>query len=125
MPEARAGVVGGSYRGGDLVAYDSADASAAFAINLPVLYGEKPGRLRCLRPFGEIREFNRTYRVLTELLPARRFEYGLSAGRCPQPSFICNATTNVHLRYAPRRGGPCRLDSNQFWRDSASDRTHP
>src|SRR6266850_986064 len=88
-----------AYRGGDLVAYDSADASGGFAINLPVRRGENPVDFVAYGPFGEIREFNRTYRVLSELLPARRFEYGLSGGRCPQPSFICNATTNLDLRF--------------------------
>src|SRR6266849_4138919 len=59
-----------AYRGSDLVAYDSADASGAFRIDLPVRYGENPVDFVAYGPFGEIREFNRTYRVLTELLPA-------------------------------------------------------
>jgi len=45
---------------------------------LPVRYGENPVDFVAYGPFGEIREFNRTYRVLGELLPAGRFEYGLS-----------------------------------------------
>ena len=114
-----------AYRGGDLVAYDSADASGGFAINLPVRYGENPVDFVAYGPFGEIREFNRTYRVLTELLPARRFEYGLSAGRCPQPSFICNATTNVDLRYGATARWTVQGGLDQFWRDSLPDRTHP
>jgi hypothetical protein len=114
-----------AYRGGDLVAYDSADVSGGFAINLPVRYGENPVDFVAYGPFGEIREFNRTYRVLTELLPARRFEYGLSAGRCPQPSFICNATTNVDLRYGATARWTVQGGLDQFWRDSLPDRTHP
>jgi hypothetical protein len=114
-----------AYRGGDLVAYDSADASGGFTINLPVRYGENPVDFVAYGPFGEIREFNRTYRVLTELLPARRFEYGLSAGRCPQPSFICNATTNVDLRYGATARWTVQGGLDQFWRDSLPDRTHP
>src|SRR2546426_8915382 len=39
------------------------------------------------------------YTTLFRSLPARRFEYGLAGGRCPQPSFICNATANLDLRY--------------------------
>src|SRR6266705_2622108 len=114
-----------AYRGGDLVAYDSADASGAFRIDLPVRYGENPVDFIAYGPFGEIREFNRTYRVLTELLPARRFEYGLSAGRCPQPSFICNATTNLDLRYGATARWTVQGGLDQYWRDSLPDRTHP
>ena len=114
-----------AYRGGDLVAYDSADASGAFRIDLPVRYGENPVDFVAYGPFGEIREFNRTYRVLTELLPARRFEYGLSAGRCPQPSFVCNATTNLDLRYGATARWTVQGGLDQYWRDSLPDRTHP
>src|SRR5437660_851825 len=114
-----------AYRGGDLVAYDSADASGGFSIALPVRYGENPVDFVAYGPFGEIREFNRTYRVLTELLPARRFEYGLSGGRCPQPSFICSATTNLDLRYGATARWTVQGGLDRYWRDSLPDRTHP
>ncbi len=114
-----------AYRGGDLVAYDSADAAGGFSIALPVRYGENPVDFVAYGPFGEIREFNRTYRVLSELLPARRFEYGVSAGRCPQPSFICNATTNLDLRFGATARWTVQGGLDQYWRDSLPDRTHP
>jgi hypothetical protein len=114
-----------AYRGGDLVAYDSADAAGGFSIALPVRYGENPVDFVAYGPFGEIREFNRTYRVLSELLPARRFEYGLSGGRCPQPSFICNATTNLDLRFGATARWTVQGGLDQYWRDSLPDRTHP
>src|SRR5438034_757988 len=114
-----------AYRGGELVAFDSANASGGFAIDLPVRYGENPVDFVAYGPFGEIREFNRTYRVLAELLPARRFEYGLSGGRCPQPSFTCNATGNLDLRYGASRRWTVQGGLDQFWRDSLPDRTHP
>src|SRR6266496_4229554 len=101
-----------AYRGGDLVAFDTADAAGGFAIDLPVRY-------------GEIRELNRTYRVLSELLPARRFEYGLGGGRCPQPTFICEATANLDLRYGATRRWTVQGGLDQYWRDSLPDRTHP
>src|SRR6266480_2874738 len=114
-----------AYRGGELVAFDSASASGGFAIDLPVRYGENPVDFVAYGPSGEIREFNRTYRVLAELLPARRFEYGLSGGRCPQPSFTCNATGNLDLRYGASRRWTVQGGLDQFWRDSLPDRTHP
>jgi len=114
-----------AYRGGELVAFDSATASGGFAIDLPVRYGENPVDFVAYGPFGEVREFNRTYRVLNELLPARRLEYGLSGGRCPQPSFTCNATGNLDLRYGASRRWTVQGGVDQFWRDSLPDRTHP
>ncbi|MFN2572444.1 MAG: hypothetical protein ABR537_12685 [Gemmatimonadales bacterium] len=114
-----------AYRGGDLVAYDSADAAGGFAIDLPVRYGENPVDFVAYGPFGEIREFNRTYRVLNELLPARQFEYGIAGGRCPQPTFICNTTANLDLRYGATRRWTVQGGLDQYWRDSLPDRTHP
>src|SRR2546426_1179605 len=114
-----------AYRGGDLVAYDSADAAGGFAIDLPVRYGENPVDFVAYGPFGEIREFNRTYRVLNELLPARQFEYGLAGGRCPAATLICDATANVDLRYGVTRRWTLQGGLDQYWRDSLPDRTHP
>src|SRR6266568_4223339 len=114
-----------AYRAGDLVAYDSTDATGGFAVDLPVRYGENPVDFVAYGPFGEIREFNRTYRVLAELLPANRFEYGLAAGQCPAPTFTCRATANVDLRYGATRRWTIQGGFDQFWRDSLSDRLHP
>src|SRR5467141_1715256 len=112
-----------AYRGGDLVAFDSTDAAGGFAVNLPVRYGENPVDFVAYGPFGEIREFNRTYRVLGELLPVGRFEYGLSAGRCRAAA--CAATANVDLRYGAMRRLTVQAGLDQFWRDSVPDRLHP
>lgn len=114
-----------AYRGGDLVAFDSADPAGGFAIDLPVRYGENPVDFVAYGPFGEVREFNRTYRVLGELLPVRQFEYGLGGGRCPQPSVICNATANVDLRYGVTRRWTLQGGLDQYWRGALGDRTHP
>lgn len=114
-----------AYRGGDLVAFDSADAAGGFAIDLPVRYGENPVDFVAYGPFGEVREFNRTYRVLNELLPARRFEYGLAGGRCPRTTLLCDATANLDLRYGVTRRWTVQGGVDQYWRDSLSDRSHP
>jgi hypothetical protein len=112
-----------AYRGGDLVAYDSADAGGRFAIDLPVRYGENPVDFVAYGPFGEIHEFNRTYRVLADLLPTGRFEYGLSGGQCR--SALCAATANLDLRYGASPRWTVQGGVDQFWRDTAPDRLHP
>src|SRR5882672_2353797 len=112
-----------AYRGGDLVAFDSTDAAGGFAVNLPVRYGENPVDFVAYGPFGEIRAFNRTYRVLAELLPVGRFEYGLSGGQCRAAA--CAATANLDLRYGATSRMTVQAGLDQFWRDSAPNRFHP
>lgn len=116
-----------AYRGGDLVAFDSTDAVGRFAIELPVRYGENPVDFIAYGPFGEVREFNRTYRVLAELLPARHFEYGMSAGQCPGPAPAggCRAAANLDLRYGVSRRWTAQAGADRFWRDTLPDRLHP
>jgi hypothetical protein len=114
-----------AYRGGDLVAFDSTDAAGGFAIDLPVRYGENPVDFVAYGPFGEIRQFNRTYRVLSELLPARRFEYAVSGGECPGRGSPCRAAANVDLRYGASRRATLQAGADRIWRDSLPDRLHP
>jgi len=91
-----------AYRGGDLVR-TIRPTRRALRITFRVRYGENPVDFVAYGPFGEIREFNRTYRVLTELLPARRFEYGLSAGRLP--AAVLYLQRDYECRPALRRHG--------------------
>jgi hypothetical protein len=112
-----------AYRGSDLVGFDSTDAQGHFAIDLPVRYGENPVDLTAYGPFGEVRQFNRTYRVLSELLPARTFEYGLSGGACR--STRCSATGNLDLRYGISARATVQAGLERFWRDSLPDLSHP
>jgi hypothetical protein len=112
-----------AYSGGDLVAYDSTDGAGGFAVGLPVRYGENPVDFVAYGPFGEIREFNRTYRVIAELLPVGRFEYGVSVGECRAP--LCDAMANLDARYGVGLGWTVRAGAEQFWRDSLGGRFHP
>src|SRR5437879_13582860 len=79
-----------AYRGGDLVALDSTDRRGRFAVALPVRYGENPVDFVAYGPLGEVREFNRTYRVLSELLPPDRKSTRLnSSHRCISYAVFC------------------------------------
>jgi len=112
-----------AYRGGDLVAVDSADAAGRYTIQLPVRYGENPVDFVAYGPLGELRQFNRTYRVLSELLPAKRFEYGVSGGSCRTPQ--CRSSANLDLRYGGGDRWTVQAGYDRFWRDSLSDLSHP
>ena len=112
-----------AYRNGALVGFDSADTQGAFGFDLPSYYGENPVDLIAYGPFGEVRRFNQTYRVLGQLLPAGRLEYGASAGVCR--STLCDATANLDLRYGLARRWTVRAGLEQLWRDAYTDLTQP
>ncbi|HXE58083.1 MAG TPA: hypothetical protein VNK43_08785 [Gemmatimonadales bacterium] len=112
-----------AYRGGELVAWDSVDASGRFGMTLPVHYGENPVDFIAYGPFGEVREFNRTYRVSPGLLPAGQLEYGVSAGGCRD--LPCQATANADFRYGVSRRWTVQAGADRFWRDSLGDLSHP
>ena len=112
-----------AYRGGRLLALDSADALGNFSLDLPVEYGENPVDFVAYGPFGEVREFNRTYRVASDALPDHRFEYGLAAGACRSPE--CAANANLDLRYGVSRRWSVRGGIDRFWRDTLPGLSHP
>jgi hypothetical protein len=112
-----------AYRGGRLIALDSADAMGRFSMDLPVEYGENAMDFVAYGPFGEIRRFNRNYRVSTEVIPGRRFEYGVAAGGCRTTE--CRANANLDLRYGVTQRWSLRGGLEQFWRDSLPGLFHP
>src|SRR5947207_2877964 len=111
-----------AYRGTDLLGFDSVETSGRFTMPLPVRYGENPVDLVAYGPLGEIREFNQTYRVVSELLPAGRFEYGVSLGSCR--SGLCEATGNADVRYGATARWTVQAGLDQFWRDTLPDLSH-
>ncbi len=112
-----------AYQDGRLIAVDTADAAGHYGFDLPVRYGENPVDFIAYGPLGDVREFDRTYRVLSDLLPGRRFEYGLSGGACRDPR--CRASGNVDLRYGLTSRVTLQAGADGFWRDSLADLWHP
>ena len=112
-----------AYRGGRLLAIDSANGLGRFSLDVPVEYGENPVDFIAYGPFGEVRQFNQTYRVVSDVIPARRFEYGLSLGGCRSTS--CRANGNLDLRYGLSRRWTVRGGMDQFWRVTLPALSHP
>ncbi|HVH08464.1 MAG TPA: hypothetical protein VM736_01605 [Gemmatimonadales bacterium] len=112
-----------AYQAGQLVGYVTADAAGRFNLALPVRYGENPVDFVAYGPHGVIREFSQTFGVISELLPARRFEYGAALGSCRQPA--CTSTANLDLHYGVTDRWTVRGGVDQFWRDTLPDLTHP
>jgi len=112
-----------AYRGGRLIAFDSVNPLGTFTIDVPLQYGENPIDFVAYGPFGEVRQFNRTYRVSTDILAAGRFEYGVSAGECRVA--VCQATANADLRYGLSTRWTLQAGIEQFWRRDRDNLFHP
>ena len=112
-----------AYRGGRLIALDSADATGRFSFDLPVEYGENAMDFVAYGPFGEVRRFNRNYRVNGDVIPDRKVEYGLAVGACRTDA--CQASANLDLRYGLSSRWTVRGGVDRFWRDSLPGLSHP
>ena len=112
-----------AYQDGRLIAVDTADVAGHFGFNLPVRYGENPVDFIAYGPLGDVRQFDRTYRVLSDLLPGQRFEYGVAGGACRDPR--CRASANLDLRYGLTPRVTVQAGADRFWRDSLADLWHP
>jgi hypothetical protein len=112
-----------AYRGGRLIAFDSVNPLGTFTIDVPLQYGENPIDFVAYGPFGEVRQFNRTYRVSTDILAAGRFEYGVSAGECR--AAVCQATANADVRYGVSTRWTLQAGLDQFWRRDRDNLFHP
>lgn len=112
-----------AFRGGRLIAFDSVNALGQFSIDVPIQYGENPVDFVAYGPFGEIRQFNLTYRANPDVVPYRSLEYGISAGACRTDR--CTATANVDVRYGLSRRWSVGVGVDQFWRQGEQNLFHP
>lgn len=63
-----------------LVGFTKADASGLFIFKVPIVYGYTTLKLKFYGPMGEERTEERTRNVPFTVMPAKEFEYALSAG---------------------------------------------
>lgn len=113
-----------AYRGGRLISFDSVNALGQFSLDVPIQYGENPVDFIAYGPFGEVRQFNRTYRVSADVIQAGRFEYAVSAGACRRDA-PCGATGNLDLRVGLNQRVTAFAGYERFWRDTLPDLSHP
>jgi hypothetical protein len=71
-----------AYKNGELVAVDTVGRGSGYLLQMPVLYGENPVDLLAVGPFGQTRALSENLRILSDLLPRDRSEYGVSVAQC-------------------------------------------
>ncbi len=112
-----------AYRGGRFIGFDSVNALGRFSFDVPIQYGENPVDFIAYGPFGEVRQFNQTYRALGLGVPKGKLWYGASVGACRTTR--CNGNGNVDLRYGVDTRWTIRAGYDAFWRDDAAALNHP
>lgn len=112
-----------AYRGGRFIGFDSVNALGRFSFDVPIQYGENPVDFIAYGPFGEVRQFNQTYRAFGLGVPAGKLWYGASVGACR--TTLCNGNGNVDLRYGLDSRWTIRAGYDAFWRDDAGTLNHP
>lgn len=112
-----------AYRGGRFIGFDSVNALGRFSFDVPVQYGENPVDFIAYGPFGEVRQFNQTYRAFGLGVPAGKLWYGASLGACRTTR--CSGNGNVDLRYGINTRWTIRAGYDAFWRDDETMLNHP
>ena len=112
-----------AWRGGRMVAEDSADALGRFRLDVPVQYGENAVEFVAYGPFGEVRRFSRAWGIHADAVAPGQLIYGIAGGACRGDH--CDATLNADLRIGVIRGWTARAGVERFWRHRSGDLTHP
>jgi hypothetical protein len=112
-----------AYRNGELIAVDTVGRGAASLMQLPVLYGENPVNLLAVGPFGQTRALSQNVRVLADVLPAGRSEYGVSLSQCRlQQQCVASATADLRVgltnRWTMRMGVDGLVRDSVTWRQA-------
>lgn len=113
-----------AYRNGELVAVDTVGRGSGYLLQMPVLYGENPVDLLAVGPFGQTRALSENLRILADLLPRDRSEYGASFAQCRLRQ-QCQAAGTLDMRIGLTDRWTMRVGVDAVLRDSAGWREAP
>lgn len=113
-----------AYRNGELVAVDTVGRGSGYLLQLPVLYGENPVDLLAVGPFGQTQALSQNMRILADLLPRDRSEYGVSFSQCRLRQ-QCLAAGTIDLRIGLTERWTMRVGLDGVARDSVGWRQVP
>ncbi|MEJ2539879.1 MAG: hypothetical protein P8188_07920 [Gemmatimonadota bacterium] len=110
-------------RSGRTLDLTRADEEGAFALDIPVRYGENAVQVVAFGPHGQVVTSDRLLVLSRNRLPPGRLEWGLSAGECR--SDRCVWTGNADLWYGVSRALTIRGGTEAFGRDSLPSLVQP
>lgn len=100
-----------------------ADEEGAFALDIPLQYGENSLQVLAFGPHGEVVTSDRIVLLGYDRLPDGRFEWGLSGGKCR--TVRCSTTGNLDLRYGLTDRWTVRAGAEGFTRDTLASVLQP
>lgn len=100
-----------------------AGEEGAFALDIPLRYGDNPVQVAAFGPHGEVVTAERLVVLDRNRLPGGTLEWALSGGACR--SARCEATGNADLRYGLSDRWTIRGGAEGFLRDSLPDLVQP
>jgi len=110
-------------RQGRTVDITRADEQGAFALDIPLRYGDNSVQVVAFGPHGEVVTMERLMVLRQDRLPAGRFEWALSGGTCS--STRCDGTANLDLHYGLTRRLTARAGLDAFASDSVGSALLP
>jgi hypothetical protein len=108
---------------GRTVDVSRADEQGAFALDIPLRYGENVIQVVAFGPHGEVVTTERLVLLGMDRLSAGAFEWGLSGGACRDSR--CDLTGNLDLRYGLSERWTARAGMESFTRDSLPSLAQP
>ncbi|TVP42678.1 MAG: hypothetical protein EA350_14965 [Gemmatimonadales bacterium] len=108
---------------GQTVDLRRADEQGAFALDIPLRYGDNALEIIGYGPHGEMVTMDRLLLLRSDRLPIGHLEWGLSAGACRVAT--CQAAGNLDLRYGLTRGWTVRAGVEGVQRDSLANAVLP
>jgi hypothetical protein len=109
---------------GQTVDLRRADEEGAFALDIPLQYGDNTLEVIGYGPHGEVVTMDRLLLLRTDRLPRGPLEWGVSAGAC-RAGTRCVAAANADLRYGLTRRWTARAGVEGVQRDTLPDLTLP
>lgn len=100
-----------------------ADEQGAFALDIPLRYGENAIQVLAFGPHGEVITADRLMLLGMDRLPGGDFEWGLSGGRCRTTR--CAETGNLDLRYGLTDRWTVQGGAELFTRDATATLFQP
>ena len=113
-----------AYRNGELVAVDTVGRGSGYLLQMPVLYGENPVDLLAVGPFGQTRALSENLRILADLLPRDKSEYGVSFAQCRLRQ-QCQAAGTFDMRIGLTERWTMRVGVDAIARDTVGWREAP